>query len=149
MKMPQARRSVVVAAVMPVVLAAGLVIAGCDREPSTPAIIAAAADATDARLRITYPLEGTLFPPDSVAPTFVWEDKTGLADRWDVVVRDDTGGDLLGASVDAPRWRPSEESWKQIKRSSVDRNAEVIVAGVSHTKRATVVSPFAMAGNDT
>jgi len=138
--MPQVRRSVVVATVMPVVLAAGLFVAGCDHEPSTQAIIAAAAEATDARLQITYPLEGTLFPPESVAPTFVWEDKTGNADRWNVVVRDDTSGDVLRASVDAPRWRPSEESWKQIKRRSAERDAEVIVAGVSHTQRATVLS---------
>src|SRR5512143_1844648 len=109
--MPQACRSVVVAAVIPVALAAGLFVAGCDRDPSTQAIIAAAADATNARLQITYPLEATLFPPESVAPTFVWEDKTENADRWYVVVRDDTGVDVLRASVDAPRWRPSEESW--------------------------------------
>lgn len=138
--MPQARRSVVITTVIAVALAAGLFIAGGDCELSTQAIMAAVADAPAARLQITYPLEGTLFPPESVAPTFVWEDKTGNADRWSVVVRDDTGGDVLRASVDAPRWRPSEESWRQIKRWSVERDAEVIVAGVSQTTRATVLS---------
>ena len=39
--------------------------------------IAAARRCDDAGLQITYPLEGTLFPPESVAPTFVWEDETG------------------------------------------------------------------------
>jgi len=121
-KMPQARRSVVVATVIAVALAAGL-------------FIAAVADATEAPLQITYPLEGTLFPPESVAPTFVWEDKTESADRWDVVVRDDTGGEVLRVSVDAPRWRPSEKNWKQIKQRSLERDAEVIVAGISQTKR--------------
>jgi len=134
------RRSLVVAALGPVALAVGLFIAGCDRDPSTPAIIAAAADATAARLQITYPIEGTLFPPESVAPTFVWEDKTGTVDRWYVVVRDDTGGDVLRVTVDAPRWRPSEESWRQIKQHSSERDAEVILAGVSQKKRATVLS---------
>jgi hypothetical protein len=100
------RRSVVVAAISPVALAAGLFIAGCDREPSTPAIIAAVADATAARLQISYPLEATLFPPESVAPTFVWEDKTGNADRWYVVVRDATGGDILRAADLLPGARP-------------------------------------------
>src|SRR5512140_2114954 len=104
--MRQVRRSVAVATVIPVALVAVL-------------FVVAAADAAEGQLQITYPLEGTLFPPESVAPTFVWEDGTGNAHRWDVVVRDDTGGDLLRASVDAPRWRPSEESWKQIKRGSV------------------------------
>jgi Flp pilus assembly protein TadD len=118
----RARRSVAVAAVISVVLAGGTFIAG-------------AADATDARLQITYPLEGTLFPPESVAPTFVWEDKTGNADRWDVVVRDDTGGEVLRASVDAPRWRPSEENWSEIKQRSLEHEAEVIVEGAGQAKR--------------
>jgi Flp pilus assembly protein TadD len=137
--MLRVRVSIVVATVIPVALAAGLCLAGGAREPSTQAMTAAVADATAARLQITYPLEGTLFPPESVAPTFLWEDKTGTVDRWSVVVRDDTGHDLLRDAVDAPRWRPSEESWKQIKRASVERDAEVIVAGVSHAKDATVL----------
>jgi pentatricopeptide repeat protein len=141
--MPRTRRSAAVAAVIPVALAAGLFIAGCDRDPSTQEIIAAtpaAGDATGARLQITYPLEGTLFPPESVAPTFVWQDKTGHVDRWYVLVRDDAGSAVLRDSVDAPRWRPSEESWKQIKQQSLERDAEVIVAGVGSTQRATILS---------
>jgi pentatricopeptide repeat protein len=141
--MPRTRRSAAVAAVIPVALAAGLFIAGCDRDPSTQEIIAAtpaAGDATGARLQITYPLEGTLFPPESVAPTFVWQDKIGHVDRWYVLVRDDAGSVVLRDSVDAPRWRPSEESWKQIKQQSLERDAEVIVAGVGSTQRATILS---------
>ena len=56
------------------------------------------------------------------------------------VVRDDTGADVLRESVDAPRWRPSEERWREVKRRSAERNAEVIVAGVEHTKGATITS---------
>jgi Flp pilus assembly protein TadD len=139
--MPRVRRSVVLATRIPVVLAVGLFLAACEREPATDEIVAAtpAAAATGTRLQISYPLEGTLFPPEIVAPTFVWEDQTG-ADRWHVVVRDDTGAVVLRASADAPRWRPSEESWKQIKRRSVERDTEVIVAGASHAKRKTIVS---------
>ncbi len=119
--MPRNRRSVVLAAAISVALVAAV-------------FIAAVADAAEAQLRITYPLEGTLFPPESVAPTFVWEDKTGTVDRWSVVVRDDTGRDVFRDSVDAPRWRPSEETWKQIKQQSSERDAEVIVAGVSQAR---------------
>ncbi len=120
--MPQARRSVVVAAVIAAGLAAGL-------------FFAAVINAADAGLQITYPLEGTLFPPESVAPTFVWEDKTGNAGRWNVVVRDHTGGEVLRASVDAPHWRPSEQDWKQIKQRSLERDAEVIVEDIGQAKR--------------
>jgi len=77
-------------------------------------------------LRITYPADGTLFPPEIVAPTFTWEDAGGAA-RWDVVVRDAAGAELAKESVDAPRWRPSEDAWRHIKQKSRDRDAEVVV----------------------
>jgi len=118
-KIPRAGRSAVVALVAQAVLGVGL-------------LLPAAAGATDTELRISYPQEGTLFPPESVAPTFMWEDKTGHAGRWDVVVRDDAGGELLRASVDVPRWRPSEEAWKQIKLQSQERDAEVTITDVSN-----------------
>ena len=122
-------------------LAAGLLVAGCDRhETGTSAIVAAADDATAPRLRITYPAEGVLFPPEIVAPTFVWEDEAGRADRWHVVVRDDAGREIVAASTGEPRWRPSEESWRDIKRASSERDAEVIVAGVRQSEPASVTS---------
>jgi tetratricopeptide (TPR) repeat protein len=139
--MPPARRSVLVATVLAAALAAGLSIACRGHQPGTQASSTGMADATGSPLQITYPLEGTLFPPESVAPTFVWKDEAGDADRWDVRVRDDTGGELLRASVDAPQWRPSEESWKQIKQRSVARDVEVTVAGVSRTPGAPVSPP--------
>jgi Flp pilus assembly protein TadD len=139
-KMLQARRSLVAATVIAVALAADLCVADSKPAPGMQAMASASADVTDPRLQITYPLEGTLFPPESVAPTFVWEDKTGNADRWDVVVRDDTGGEVLRESVDAPRWRPSEEGWRQIKQRSAERDAEVIVTGVRQAQPATALS---------
>lgn len=96
----------------------------------------AAADASMPGLRITYPLEGTLFPPEIVAPTFLWEDTTGRVEQWEVVVRGPSGSELLKASVDAPRWRPSEGEWRRIKKASVERDAEVIVTGASRTQEA-------------
>lgn len=140
--MPRTRRSVVVVAAVPLALAAGLLLASCDHAPDTQeaSVATPAADTASAPLQITYPQEGTQFPPEIVAPTFLWEDKTADVDRWDVVVRDDSGGEVLRESVDAPRWRPSEERWKQIKQRSAERDAEVTVAGVNHAKQATVLS---------
>jgi tetratricopeptide (TPR) repeat protein len=128
-----------VAAAALVALLVCLSLAGCNREPGAQEIVAAA-DAVPARLRITYPQEGTLFPPEIVAPTFVWEDETGGVDRWYVVVRDEAGGEVLREAVDAPRWRPSEERWREIKRRSAERDAEVTVAGFDQARRATVLS---------
>ena len=122
----RARRSRALAVIIPVVLAAGAV----------PPDAAAA----EASLRVTYPAEGTLFPPDSVAPTVVWTDETARVDRWNVVVHDRAGAEVVSASVDAPRWRPSEDDWKRIKERTVEQDAEVAVAGVDHLNPATTLS---------
>lgn len=81
-------------------------------------------------LEITYPADGTLFPPEIVAPTFVWQDGTEGVERWRIVVGDDAGKELAAASVDAPRWRPSKEVWKEIQSRSVERDAVVTVTGM-------------------
>jgi tetratricopeptide (TPR) repeat protein len=125
---------------LPVALAASLLIGGRDRDAGAQTPGAAAPATAEARLRITYPSEGTLFPPESVAPTVVWTDETGRVDRWNVVVRDGTGSDVLTASVDAPRWRPSEDDWRKIKQQSSERDAEVAVAGVDQANPATTLS---------
>src|SRR5664279_1063464 len=111
--MPRDGRSVVAAAVT-FALAAILLGSGPAGFSGTRAALAAPApgDAATGALRITYPADGTLFPPESVAPTFVWEDGAGDA-RLSVVVRDAAGGELARDLVDAPRWRPTEETWQK------------------------------------
>ncbi len=132
--MPRARSPVALVALLPVILAAARVAAGAE------AIAPAGAATAAPTLRITYPADGTLFPPDSVAPTVVWTDETGRVDRWNVVVRDDTGADVVTASVDTPRWRPSEDDWARIKQGSAERDAELVVAGVDRANPATTLS---------
>ena len=132
--MPRARSPVALVALLPVILAAARVAAGAE------AIAPAGAATAAPTLRITYPGDGTLFPPESVAPTVVWTDETGRVDRWNVVVRDDTGADVVTASVDTPRWRPSEDDWARIKQRSAERDAELVVAGVDRTNPTTTLS---------
>src|SRR5262245_42420432 len=134
---------VVGATVVPVALAAAMLFGGRARAAATHEVVGAAptaAHTTDARLRIPSPPQGPLFPPVSVAPAFVWADDTGHVDRWDVVVLDATGGDILRESVDTPRWRPSEERWRQIKQQSSEREAEVSIAGIDATTGTAVSS---------
>jgi tetratricopeptide (TPR) repeat protein len=82
------------------------------------------------RLEITYPLDETLFPPEIVAPTFVWNDATDGVQRWEVLVRFDAAEEPVRFPAAEPRWRPSEADWASIKRQSVTRDAEVAVVGV-------------------
>lgn len=126
-------RSIAVAC-LSVALVAVVFAAVGDEEPTVADVVAAAARTDGAHLRITYPQEHTVFPPESVAPTFVWEDDAKDVRRWWVVVRDRTGTLLARAATDAPRWRPSEGDWKRIKQESVERDVEVLVAGADAGK---------------
>jgi Flp pilus assembly protein TadD len=131
------------AAALAVALALALLPAGCDRGPGGDAEVASVPTGDAAgrgALKIGYPQDRTLFPPDIVAPTLVWQDATEHVDRWWVVVRDDAGAELLRAAVDGPRFRPSEADWRRIKARSSERDAEVVVAGVSRARPGAVLS---------
>lgn len=139
----RAHRSGAVGAAVSGLLAVGIFIADVDRDRGRQGILAAsraAAAETEGRLRITYPLDETLFPPESVAPTFVWEDTASGVGGWHVVVRDANGSDVATASVAEPRWRPPEDTWGRIKQCSIERDAEVIVAPASDGRHPTVAS---------
>src|SRR4026208_2138525 len=62
-------------------------------------------------IEIKYPLDETLFPPEIVAPTFVWGDKTAGVRKWMVLLRFENTDDLLRFPTAEPRWRPSEAEW--------------------------------------
>jgi hypothetical protein len=80
------------------------------------------------RLEIAYPLDGTLFPPEIVAPTVVWSDETPGVQGWTVLVRFEDG-ELLRFPTAEPRWRPSEADWTRIKQRSEASDAELAVVG--------------------
>jgi tetratricopeptide (TPR) repeat protein len=109
-------------------LAAALTLAACDRR-SEPTPLAFPAD-SGGLLEIRYPLDGTLFPPEIVAPTFLWSDETEGVGRWEVLVRFDGEDEPLRFAATAPSWRPSADDWAEIKRRSTARDGEVAVVGV-------------------
>jgi len=111
-----------------VLLAAALVLCACGDSGPAPSL--AFPSAPSGRLQINYPLDETLFPPEIVAPTFVWSDATVGAVRWEVLLRFDTPGEVLRFPTAEPRWRPSEEAWAEIKRRTEARDGEVAVVGV-------------------
>jgi len=82
------------------------------------------------RLQITYPQDGTLFPPEIVAPTFLWKDETPSVARWFVLLRFQNTDDVLRFPTTQPRWRPSEKDWERIKLLSREQDADVAVIGV-------------------
>jgi len=108
------------------------------------------------RIAVDYPSDGTIFPPDLAAPTFLWHDDSD-ADRWtiDLVV---PGGTRMRAEVrgapppvapidpralgeaneiyaptpyqaSARAWRPSRALWDRLRESAPETPLRVIVRG--------------------
>jgi Flp pilus assembly protein TadD len=107
-----------------------------------------------ARITIDYPLEGSVFPPEITAPTFLWHDSAAGVERWVVEVefsdrsqrlRIDAAGNLFKMGALDPRtgpgmeltpelasthtWQPDGSTWDKIKRLSVKAPAKVVFKG--------------------
>ncbi|MFN2427783.1 MAG: tetratricopeptide repeat protein, partial [Candidatus Binatia bacterium] len=95
--------------------------------PLAPVPPGPAPEVTEGEVKITYPQDGTLFPPEIVAPTFTWQGGGSDAKAWTITVRSEGDADL-SFTADARRWRPSVEDWKLIKLRSSERDAEVSIA---------------------
>jgi Flp pilus assembly protein TadD/dipeptidyl aminopeptidase/acylaminoacyl peptidase len=109
-------------------LAAVLALSACGKAP-VPAPLEFPSGPSGG-IEIKYPLDQTLFPPEIVAPTFVWSDSTVGVGKWTVLLRLDGKDEVLRFQTAEPRWRPSEADWATIKQRSVERDAEVAIVGV-------------------
>ena len=107
-------------------LFAALLVLSSARLPAAPAF----PGAPTGELKITYPLDETLFPPDIVAPTFTWNDETEGAGQWQVLLRFGNDRDVLQFTTEVPNWRPTEHDWAIIKQRSVAQYAEMAVVGI-------------------
>lgn len=80
-------------------------------------------------LLITYPLNGTLFPRDIVAPTVHWTDSSG-AGFWHILVKFKDSELLIEADTDKPNWRPPADQWGKIKELCLNKPALITISGV-------------------
>ena len=80
-------------------------------------------------LKITYPFDNAVFPPEIVAPVFRWLEPESSAHEWLVTVRFDNTPVRFEHFAHTPAWRPSPEQWEVMKRHSVDGRAMVSVVG--------------------
>ncbi len=119
-------------------------------------------------IKIDYPADGSIFPPEITAPTFLWHD-TGAAEVWsiDVIFEDglrgihttSTGDRIRMGEIDPrciaetnelPRptpyeaavvaWKPDPGIWEQIKIRSVEHPATVTITGYRGRNRDAAVS---------
>ncbi|NQT14679.1 MAG: tetratricopeptide repeat protein, partial [Planctomycetes bacterium] len=120
-------------------------------------------------LTVDYPLDETVFPPEIVAPTFLWHEPDEQADTWLLDVGLGDGAEHLyvlspgnpppAGEIDpecitksneiyrptpyqaaARSWTPNGELWAAIKRGSVGLTARVTVVGFSSKEPAKALS---------
>jgi tetratricopeptide (TPR) repeat protein len=82
-----------------------------------------------ATLQMRYPLNGTLFPPESPAPLFTWKDETGRCNTWLVAIESPEGQVRVGRFTGQVQWRPEDQVWEEIKKLSLGTQAVVTVIG--------------------
>jgi tetratricopeptide (TPR) repeat protein len=80
-------------------------------------------------LAITYPLNGTIFPSELVAPTFRWNDSRTNDNTWVVAVGFDGLKRHWEFRVNKPQWRPTRFTWGIFKKLSKDHAARITIVG--------------------
>ena len=119
-----------------------------------------------AAITVDYPEEGSLFPPEITAPTFLWRDAADAATAWEIAIVFGDGsqihtrssGERLRIGESDPRcvsatneppgltarqaaahtWKPDPDTWAAIRKHSVERPAIVAIAGLSQGNPAPV-----------
>jgi tetratricopeptide (TPR) repeat protein len=130
------------------------------RIPALGAVAAVLALAAEppARITVDYPLEGSIFPPDMVAPAILWRDASASAKFWriEITFGDGAPGIQAFSKGQRPRigeidprcvadnneipkltpqeaaswtWKPDAVTWAAIKKRSVERPATVTITG--------------------
>ncbi len=91
-------------------------------------------------VKMTYPLNGTLFPPEIVPPEFRWEDASPQVSAWLVRVELADGGPTVSCVTRQKQWMPGLQDWERIKAASKEQEARVLVIGVRPGRPVQVVS---------
>jgi len=91
-------------------------------------------------LTIVYPLNGTLFPPEIIAPTLDWIDGNAESDTWLVTVEFQDGAQGIRTLARSNEWTPSEEQWEEIKWHSREKPATVTVSGIDRHQPKQIIS---------
>jgi len=120
------------------VLTAVSFLTACKSNSSDTVALSTAPAVPLGQLEIEYPLNETLFPPEIVAPNFVWKDDTAEVSQWKILLRFSDQSEELSFTSEQPNWQPTEADWSNIKRQSTERDAQVTVIGMN--KNGTVLS---------
>ncbi|MFZ4578431.1 MAG: tetratricopeptide repeat protein [Myxococcota bacterium] len=117
-----------------------LVLVACQGRIADQALSTWSSAGRYARLEVTYPLAGTVFPPDLAPPQFVWADAQGSANAWVVRVTLPGLARPLVHSVRTPQWRPTESEWAAMRHATQVTPGRAIFIGVNADNPTQILS---------
>ena len=82
-------------------------------------------------LSIAYPFDGSLFPPEIIAPTIWWEDRGSDATQWRVSIDFEDHAPSIQVEVDTTFWTPDPELWESIKGRTSENQANITVESLA------------------
>jgi len=129
----------------------------------------AGAASAPAAISVDYPLNGSIFPPDMIAPTFQWRDPAETAASWQIDVEFSDGSPALHINskgealkigeIDARcisstnklptltpeqaaahTWKPDAATWAAIRMHAVDHPAAITITGYAPGDQAQPLS---------
>ncbi len=80
-------------------------------------------------LKIAYPFDGAVFPPEIIAPKVWWDHSFTDANKWRITIDLNDGGEVYETTVDTCVWMPDREIWEAIKERSKQSEARLTVTG--------------------
>lgn len=83
---------------------------------------------------ISYPADGSIFPPEFPAPGFCWNEPDKKSPvRWNLQFSAGDGKVIFTGTAESSTWKPDPEVWAQIKTSG--RNNPVFLTIIGENKR--------------
>ena len=81
-------------------------------------------------MKIAYPYDRSLFPPEISPTTFVWNDHLSGASKWKIRIDFEDGGKPVIGYSDTTEWTPSPAVWESVKKRSLEKKTTVTIQGV-------------------
>jgi len=130
---------IVIAAVA--LIAAAALIVSRKLQPRIEDILAAYDDKTQyGELAISYPLNETLFPPEIAPPVFLWKDGSPRCNIWLITMKFQDSRQRLNFLTRTRQWTPPAKQWEQIKKLSLEKQAEVAILGLDRSDTRRILS---------
>ena len=80
-------------------------------------------------LKITFPINNSVFPADIVAPTFKWQENNEDIKEWFITISVVDSVIISNIKTSVRTWRPSAKEWELMKEKSQGKLIKIIIKG--------------------